>query len=206
MAMNDRGALPILMLPALLVWAGPAPGAPSAQDLSRMRAFAHELVDSQRYEDAMATYITIAEHAPANARAHYDVAGIMAFLRMFAEAIPHLEKAIALEPDNTLYLEMAALSYLQLKRYEAAFDATARGAKLGDVNAMYTLAGMYEHGRGTMTSDSDALMWLGNAARAGHMGAMDAMARVYRDGLYGQLPDPQQVQRWRELLEREMAR
>ena len=200
-------ARPVLaFLASLLLTTVPAHGAgPPPQGLDEMRAFARQLVINEAYEDAIATYITIAEQTPQDPRSHYDVAGIMVFLRMYNEALPRIERAIALDRGNVLYHELAALSYMQMERFEEAFVATRNGAELGDIKAMYTLSGMYEHGRGTSPSPNKALHWLERAARSGHMGAMDAMSRVYRDGLYGQVPDPEREQRWRRTLQRALA-
>lgn len=178
----------------------------SVDEISKMRAFATDLLVREQYEDAIATFITIAERTPDDARSHYDVAGAMVFVRMWPGAIPRIERAIALDPGNALYHEMAAMTYLQVQDFPHAFAATRKGAGLGDMNAMYTLAGMYEHGRGTPASQPQALEWLERAARAGHMSAMDAMARVYRDGLYGQMPDKAREVAWRQELDRAMAR
>jgi TPR repeat protein len=174
--------------------------------VGQMRAFARELMAEERYPDALAVYVTITEHAAHDPRAHYEYAASLAFLRMYPEAVSPIERAIALDPGNTLYLELAALTYQNLRRHEDAFAATRRGAEAGDVKAMYGLAGMYEHGRGTAASDADALQWLRRAAEGGHLGAMDAMSRVYRDGLYGQSRDALRAARWSQRLDAELAR
>ena len=59
-------------------------------ELSKMRDFARQLVITERYEDAIAAYITIAEETPQDPRSHYDVAGVMVFPRMYAEELPRL--------------------------------------------------------------------------------------------------------------------
>ncbi len=174
--------------------------------LAQMRAFAKELLVSENYPEALNTYITIAEQTPRDPRSHYDVAGTMAFLQMYAEVVPRIERAIALDPDNVLYLELAALTYIQLDRLPEAFEATRRGAQLGDIKAMYSLSGMYQHGQGTAPSQEQALLWMERSARAGHMGAMDTMSKVFREGLYGQVPDKALEQSWQRELERAMAR
>lgn len=197
---TSAAALGLLLACAL----GAASGA--GDEVAKMRAFATGLLVSERYEDAIAAFITIAEQTPDDARSHYDVAGAMVFLRMWPDAVAPIERAIALAPDNALYHELAAMTYLQMEDFPHAFEATRRGARLGDMKAMYTLAGMYEHGRGTPTSPIDALEWLERAARAGHLGAMDAMVRVYREGRYGQRPDGARAHVWQQELERAMAR
>jgi TPR repeat protein len=178
----------------------------AADEVAKMRAFATELLVNERYEDAIATFITIAEQTPDDARSHYDVAGAMVFLRMWPDAVAPIERAIALAPDNALYHELAAMTYLQMQDFPHAFEATRRGARLGDMKAMYTLAGMYEHGRGTPASPTKALEWLERAARAGHLGAMEAMVRVYREGRYEQAPDTGRAGAWQQELDRAMAR
>lgn len=193
-------ALGLLLACTLAAASGPT------DEIAKMRAFATELLVSERYEDAIATFITIAEQAPDDPRSHYDVAGAMLFLRMWPDAVAPIERAIALAPDNALYHELAAMNYLQMQDYPHAFEATRNGARLGDMKAMYTLAGMYEHGRGTAASSARALEWLERAAHAGHMGAMDAMTRVYREGRYGQAPDPVRERAWAQELDRAMAR
>jgi TPR repeat protein len=194
----------------LALWLALVPGSTAAaeppQGLEQMRAFAKRLLVNEQYPDAINTYIAIVEQTPEDPRSRYELAGAMVFLRMYPDAIPHLEKAIALEPENTVYLELAGLTYIQLEQFENAFRVTLRGAELGDIKAMYAVAGMYEHGRGTPASPLRALEWLERSARAGHMGAMDGMARVYREGLYGQAPDPARVESWSRELERAMAR
>jgi TPR repeat protein len=205
--MDRSRSRPVAAAALALLLGGALPcAAATPQELAKMRAFATELLVNEQYEDAIATFITISEQTPDDPKSHYDVAAAMAFLRMWPEVIPRIEKAIALDPGNVLYHELAAMSYLQLEQYPQAFAATRRGAELGDIKAMYTLAGMYEHGRGTDASQARALEWLERAATAGHMGAMDAMARVYRDGLYGQAPDRAREAAWKQELERALAR
>ena len=199
---RPRRAAPLALM-ALLACA-PAPAQQPPSGLAEMRAFARNLLVTERYEEAVNAYITIARETPENARSHYDLAGAMVFLRMYADAVPSIERAVELDPDNVLYLEMAAMTHQQLRHHEKAFDYTLRGAEAGDIKAMYSVAGMYEHGRGTAASPAGALLWLERSARAGHMSAMDAMARVYRDGLYGQQPDPARVADWERALDRAM--
>jgi len=191
---------------ATLLAGGACAAAQAPSGIDEMRAFAREMMAAERYPDALAAYHTISEHAPDDDRAHYEYAASLAFLRMFPEAVAPIERALELSPRNTLYLELAALTYQQLQRLDAAFAVTLRGAEAGDIKAMYGVAGMYEYGRGVTASDADALAWLRRAAEAGHLGAMDAMARVYRDGLYGQAPDAPRAAAWTRRLDAELAR
>ena len=194
------------VLLAAALASGHAHAAELPDGIDEMRAFARQAMAAEQYPDALAAYGTIAEHAPDDDRAHYEYAATLAFLRMFPEAVPPIERALELAPRNTLYLELAAMTYQQLRRHDDAFAATLRGAEAGDIKAMYGVAGMYEHGRGVAASDAAALTWLTRAAESGHLGAMDAMARVYRDGLYGQAPDAPRAAAWTRRLDAELAR
>ena len=185
---------------------GGAQAAPPPPELDDVRAFAKDLLVREEYADAVAAYLFIAQQAPQDARAQYEYAGTLGFLRMFSEAIPAIERAIALDPQNTLYWEFAAMALQQLNEHDKAFAATERGAELGDINAMYSLSGLHEHGRGTRASQQKALQWLERAARAGHLSAMDAMRRVYEQGLYGQTPNSARAAQWAERLQRETNR
>ncbi len=199
-----RRAGAAVALIASIALAAPA-AAQEPPGLAEMRVFAKRLLVTEQYAEALNTYITIAELTPQDPRSHYDVAGTMAFLQMYADAAPRIERAIALDPENVLYLELAALTYQQLDRLPEAFDATRRGARLGDIKAMYALSYMYRDGHGVEASQREALLWLERSARAGHMSAMDTMAQVYRDGLYGETPDRGRAQEWQRMLERALA-
>lgn len=50
-------------------------------------------------------------------------------------------------------------------------DSVVHDAKHGDMIAQYTLAFMYETGRGVQQSKSEAKKWYLKAAEQGHMGA-----------------------------------
>ncbi len=170
-----------------------------------MRGLAKILLSQARFDEAVEAYTLIADAIPEDAAAHYDLAGALAFIRRYAEAIDAVERAIALDDSDARFYELAAVSHQQLSQFSEAFEATRRGAELGDIKAMYTLAGMYEHGRGTESSDPHARRWLERAADGGHLGAMDAMIRVYRDGLYGQPRNLERAAEWQARLDAELA-
>lgn len=193
-----------LLLAALSIGAGGA-RAEQPAGLAEMRALTHALIEQGRFDEAVEAYALVAEALPEDALAHYDLAGALGFVRRYAEAAQAIGTAISIDGSDPRFHELAAVVHQQLANFPAAFEATRRGAALGDVNAMYTLAGMYEHGRGTEISDPNARLWLERAALGGHLGAMDAMARVYEQGLYGEAPDPSLARRWRTRLDTELA-
>jgi TPR repeat protein len=195
----------VMALAAVLQFRG-AQAAPPPPGLDHVRAFAKDLLVREEYADAIAASLFIAQQAPQDARAQYEYAGTLGFLRMFTEAVPAIERAIMLDPNNTLYWEFAAMALQQISQHDKAFAATERGAELGDVNAMFSLAGLHEHGRGTSVSKEKALQWLERAASAGHLSAMDVMRRVYAEGLYEQAPNSARAAQWAERLHRETNR
>ena len=60
-------------------------------------------------------------------------------------------------------------------------DSVTRQAKLGDMMAQYTLAYMYETGRGAPQSDSEACKWYRKSAEQGHMGAKQKLTKFGKD-------------------------
>jgi hypothetical protein len=59
--------------------------------------------------------------------------------------------------------------------------SVTRHAKLGDMIAQYTLAFMYETGRGAPQSNSEAKKWYLKAAEQGHMGAKQKLKKFEKD-------------------------
>ena len=57
-------------------------------------------------------------------------------------------------------------------------DSVTHHAKLGDMMAQYTLAHMYETGRGASQSDSEACKWYRKSAEQGHMGAKQKLNKL----------------------------
>lgn len=198
--------LALFMSAVLVPVASSAPDRAQPAGLNEMRTFAQGLLASGMYEESIEAYQAVVAATPDNPRSYYELASALGFVRRYAEAIEAIEQAISLNSGEALYYELAAIAHQQMKQYEQAMTATLHGAELGDIKAMYTVAGMFEHGRGTVPSPELALKWLRQAAEAGHMGAMHGMARVYTEGLYGQAPDDREARRWNEKLEHELGR
>ena len=57
-------------------------------------------------------------------------------------------------------------------------DSVTHDAKLGDMMAQYTLASMYETGRGAPQSNSEACKWYRKSAEQGHMGAKQKLKKL----------------------------
>jgi len=154
--------------------------------ITQMRTLAKQLMHDGEYGEAINTYQAIADAAFDDARAHYDLAAAMTFIQMYIDAQAPLARARQLQPAQPRYHALAALLHMQLGQDQGAFEASLLGAKLGDSRAMFVLVGMYMGGRG-VTRDADlARSWLVRAAEAGHLGALDMLVRLHRDGTTGE--------------------
>ncbi|MDX1433170.1 MAG: tetratricopeptide repeat protein [Gammaproteobacteria bacterium] len=196
----ERGVAPAAAaLLAALLGAAPAPG-DAPPGLEAIRALTLELLRRGEYDDAIEGYRLIVEHRPGDARAHYDLAAALAFVRRFEEAATPAEAARRLSPEDPRVHELAALVHLNRGDPASAFAATLAGARLGDATAMYSLVGMYGEGRGVAVDRDAAYRWAERAAAAGHLGAMAWLARSNREGLNGRTVDLVEARRWAERL------
>lgn len=66
------------------------------------------------------------------------------------------------------------------KNLVEAFDWYEKAAHLGDVIAMYNLAGMYENGEGIEKNPKKAFEWYKHAAKAGNVNAIIDVAKQYK--------------------------
>jgi TPR repeat protein len=170
------------------------------RDLEAMRALAFRLMWLEDYERSIEVYREIARQMPNDPKSHYDLAGTLSFLRLYEEAVEPAETAIRLDPDNVRTQEMAAMIYLNLRRYEKAFAATLKCAELGEATAMYTLVNLYEKGLGVTADQDQAVYWAERAAEQGHLGAMAIMEEAYRTGRLGRPIDPRLADKWAKRL------
>lgn len=179
----------------------PAVGAENApQDVESMRARAFTLMWMEDYETSIELYREITHLTPDDPRAHYDLAGTLAFLRLYADAVEPIETAVRLDPDNVRMQDMAALIYFSLRRYDEAFAATLKCAELGESTAMFTLVNLYENGLGVTADQDRAVFWAEQAAEHGHLGAMATMEEAYRTGRLGRSIDPKRADAWAKRL------
>ncbi|NIR30522.1 MAG: hypothetical protein GWN84_14675 [Gammaproteobacteria bacterium] len=168
--------------------------------LKTMRQLARELVETGYYRKSIAVYEEIVRVRPDDARAQYELAATLAFLREYPRAVPPVEAAIRLEPDYLQAYRLAEILYLNLKRFPDAFAAARKAAELGDITAMFELWVYYDEGRGVDANEQKAFQWLKRAATHGHLGAMKFMEKTYREGRYGQNVDLQRADLWAQRL------
>jgi TPR repeat protein len=148
------------------------------------------------YERSIDVYREIARQTPDDPKSYYDLAGTLSFLRLFQEAVEPIKTAVRLDPENVRTQDMAAMIFLNLKRYEEAFAATLKSAELGESTAMYTLVNMYEKGLGVTADQDRAVYWAERAADQGHLGAMAIMEEAYRTGRLGRPIEPRLADEW----------
>jgi TPR repeat protein len=172
----------------------------TTQDVEAMRALAFKLMWVEDYERSIEVYREIARQTPDDPKSHYDLAGTLSFLRLYQEAVEPIEMAVRLDPENLRTQEMAAMIYLNLKRYDDAFAATRKCAELGESTAMYTLVNMYEKGLGVTADQDQAAYWAERAAERGHLGAMAIMEEAYRTGRFGRPIELKRADEWAKRL------
>ena len=198
-----RSLVTALILGAVVqVWGESAAAAVEngPRGLVTMRALALELLRVEDYEGSIEVYLEITRHTPNDPKSYYDLAAALSFIRLYEEAVEPIQIAIRLDPDNLRAQEMAALIFLNLKRYEEAFAATLKSAELGEPTAMYSLVNMYEKGLGVKADQDKAAYWAEQAAEHGHLGAMAIMEEAYRTGRFGRTIDPKLAGAWARRL------
>lgn len=206
LGVNARGknfAISVWLAGALLLVAGaltPTPSVSEPKGLETMRALALELLKVQDYEGSIEVYREITRHTPGDPKSHYDLAGALSFIKLYDEAVEPIQTSIRLDPGNVRAHEMAALIFLNLKRYEEAFVATLKSAELGEITAMYSLVNMYEQGLGTEADQDKAIYWAQRAAEHGHQGAIAIMEEAYRTGRFAREIDLATADVWAKRL------
>ena len=193
----------LLLLVALIwsVWAQ----ANEPAGLVEMRALAKNLVETGLYDQAVEAHREIIRFTPNQAQSHYDLAATLTFLRLYDEAIEPISAAERLDPRDPRYPKLAALIFFALKHHSDAANASRRGAELGDIQAMFTLSGMYQRGLGVPVDHAQAMHWTLQAAEGGHLGAMDFVIQIYTEGLLGQDKDLELAEIWRQRLRKAEA-
>ncbi len=143
----------------------------------------------------------IAEELGTDAGAWYDYAAALATEYRFTEAAAAIARSLALDPGRFEANKIAVIAFERSGREAEAYQASLRLAAMGDRIAMNDIAEALVDGRGTAADPPLAVAWFERAAAAGHIGAMDRLARIHRDGLYGQKPDPVVAEQWAKRAE-----
>ncbi len=158
--------------------------------------FARALYVAGRYERAVDEYTAATQIASQDARSHLELAGALASLKRYSEAVEPIQTAIRLAPDNLMVYRVGAIIYRQMGWPELALDANIKAANLGDHLAVYELSQMYSLGIGVDRDPDEAIKWLTRAAESGHVAAMDQMVQVYLEGELNQPVDHGKAEYW----------
>ena len=105
-----------------------------------------------------------------------------------------------LKPDFVEAEIVLSIALEMLGRFEEAVEAKRRAAALGDDGAMFELTEAFAAGVTEKVSEGEARTWIERAADMGHIGAIEWMVDVYREGLLGEQADPDKAQQWRRRL------
>jgi hypothetical protein len=195
--------LRVLTLALMLL--GPVPRPANAADMStpfdsvlaagsgdalQRRQQARALLSSGDPDAAVREVAMAAEESPHDAEAWSDYALALADAGQFRRAAAAVIRSLELDPQAFVANKVAIIVFERLGRHREAFETNERLAALGDRIAMYDLAEAFLEGRGVPADPPGAVRWMERAAAAGHFGAMERLALIYRAGLYGQTVDP----------------
>ena len=175
--------------------------AASPEDVSLRRRLAWAYQATFHVERAIAELEAVAERHPYDAKAYYDLAAIHAGQRRFARAEESLRRALTLKPDHRPSYELSELLFELTGRDEALFDFHMGLALKGQPEAMFDLARDFAIARGTVRDVKRARDWYARAAEAGHVLAMDVLAIMLEDGLFGTPPEPENAAHWRVMAQ-----
>jgi TPR repeat protein len=166
------------------------------RDTAVRRLYAQSLAKAADYDGAVRQYGEITRLAPADGRAYYEYAWMLAFVRRYAEAIEPIERSMTLQPAHVESFRAAAIIYQLTKRHADVLRVALAGARLGDSVSMFDLFDLYAEGRGTAKDEAQAFVWLEKAAETGHVAAMDRLAELFLNGGLGRAPDAGKAEAW----------
>lgn len=137
---------------------------------------------------------------PDDPLAHYNYGATAGTLKHFEIAVAEMHRALELKPDFTDAAIVLSIALEKLGRFEEAVEAKRRAATLGDDSSMFEITEYFAAGVTENVSEGEARTWIERAADTGHIGAIEWMVEVYRDGLLGEQADPVKAQQWRRRL------
>lgn len=166
------------------------------RDPAVRRLYAQSLAKAADYDASVRQYGEVTRLAPADGRAFYEYAWMLAFVRRYAEAIEPIERSMKLQPAHVESIRAATIIYQLTKRHADVLRVSLAGARLGDAISMFDLFDCYVEGRGTPKDENQAFQWLVKAAETGHVSAMDRLAEVFLNGGLGRAPDGRKAEEW----------
>jgi TPR repeat protein len=153
-------------------------------------------LEADLFADSIKALRYVTTRWPNDWQGQFDLASVYGFLQAYPSAVAPIEAAMRIEPNNLQSLMLATIIFRNVRRDETVFRIALKAANLGDRVAMFMTSYHYESGVGTQKDMARARYWVEKAASAGHVGAMDQMARGYLHGEMGFTPDPQKAEIW----------
>lgn len=189
-----RWAFLLVLLPSLAAW-----GQPKDPALLRQQGIA--AFNAEKFRTSFILYREAISLAPTDASLRFELAGYMAAISEYEPAITVLGGALALEPENARGWALLATLHGYLKHPLESFQASRRAAELGDRREAFTLAWIYggeqAQNFGVKPNPAQEKHWLEQAAEAGHIEAMQALAEFYAKGRPGFPPNEKRSREWR---------
>ena len=139
-------------------------------DVALRRHYALALLSAGDEEHAVSQYRRAAALAPDDPQSHFLLAVALGTINRYADSLPHVERALSLDPDHHDTLVLAVVMHQHLGQTAPAFGYALRLAELGDVIAMDEVAGMYERGIGVPPDWRQSVLWLRRAYLEGEFG------------------------------------
>jgi len=167
---------------------------PGSKELRRRLGFAY--LEADLFTDSISALRVVTQRWPNEWQGHFDLASVYGFLQAYPSAVEPIEAAIRIEPDNLQSLMLATIIFRNVRRDETVFRVALRAAGLGERVAMFMTSYHYESGVGTKKDMAQARYWVGKAAVAGHVAAMDQMTKAYLHGEMGFKPDARKAEVW----------
>ncbi len=165
-------------------------------DLDSRRNLAAAYLAVNDLENTDRVHREIVALTPDDPRAYYDYAAALSTFFEFKQAMEPVRVALRLAPDDLPTLRLAAIIFEQAKSYRDAFAAARAGAEHGEMLLMFDTAVYYQRGLGTPADPEAARLWFERAAEAGHVAAMETLARIHREGRDGAPIDAAKAEYW----------
>jgi len=167
---------------------------PNSKTLRQRLGYAY--LEADLFDESIKAFRAVTTRWPNDWQGQFDLANVYGFLQAYPSAVAPIEAALRIEPNNLKSLMLATIIFRNVRRDETVFRLALRAADLGERRAMFLTSYHYEMGVGTKKDLGRARHWLGRAAAAGHVGAMDELTKGYLHGAMGFKPDARKAEIW----------
>ena len=143
-------------------------------------------IDVKNYQAAIKTFNEVVKLKPDSDYALQRLGWLYCNKKDFAKAKMYLEKAIALDNTNAMfilagmYFRGEILDKHRVRNIKEALKLYKQAADKGHVEAMFTLGKIYETGNGVAKDLKEALKWYEKADKHGHSRAKDKIDNILK--------------------------